>query len=247
MKLSILRPATSPNRDRLAAAIEERKAAEIAANEARATLERFESVVGAADNAARKATAATAAANEGRQRWVRGGCQFSDAKAHQALADAATAATRAAERLSVDAKAVAKEFERAREALKDAEKEIRWKAEAIADAEKMILVAEAADILARGQRLKDEYREWRIGAHALWNVVDKSNGYRNEPCGQAAGLVLSAIDKAAIPTWEQDRDHRISAEFVSGSGERKDGAFEQAVARWRERLMAVRGNPPDAE
>jgi hypothetical protein len=246
VKLSILRPATSPNRERLATAIAARKAAEISANEARATLQRFEAVISTADDAARAATLAKQAAEQARQHWVRNGCSYSAAVEHQKLSDSAKELARSAEDSAANAKAVVKEFQRAREAVADAEKEIRWKDEDIRDAESMIVVDEAADILARGQRFKEQYQEWRLDAQALWCVLNKSKNLRNEPCGQAADLVLSAIDKAAIPTWEQDRDHRISAEFVSGSGERKDGAFEQAVARWRERLMAVRGNP-DAE
>lgn len=236
---TILRRPLTPNHQKRESAIEAKIAAEAVLDRVRANLARLQNVVQAGSDASQAATAAKQAAEEARKQSVRSGCDAS-ATEHQRLAASADQLSRVAADKLANAKLAAKEILRAEEAVVEAENELRWKDEAVRDAERLILVDEATALLERGARIAADYSAWRLETNALWNALDKSRGDRNVGSGEAANLVLSAIYRAAIPHWDNERSAIRSQEFFSDSGEHRDVPFEQALTRWRARLAAIR-------
>ncbi|MGO9039044.1 MAG: hypothetical protein ACLQKH_13760, partial [Steroidobacteraceae bacterium] len=144
--LSLLkRPASvGSNRERLRHAITARDAAQQAVIEARATLERLETVVKVGDDAARAAADERRAATEARNAWVRSGCSYSAARELQSLEDSAAEAGRVAERAALDTAAVCKELARAQDAVQSRQNDIRHCEAEISIAVGVILAEEAA-------------------------------------------------------------------------------------------------------
>jgi hypothetical protein len=246
--LSVVASANRPSRDKLKAAIAARDAADQAVVESRETVERLATVIRTSDDAARLASDASQRAAEARREWVRGGCVWSGARELQALDDSAAQAARAAESAGRDADVINKTrtLAHAQSVLQSAQTDVRHSENTITGAVGEIIAEEAATLLDQFERAAKEYRELRLQVKALQRVVAPDT-YGNHAAKSEAGaqIVVAALVRAAIRSWDDERSSADAHDFVEGTLGRDAGMLEQASAPWLERAAQLR-NDPDA-
>jgi hypothetical protein len=234
--LSLLKNRESSDRSRLIAAIAARDQAKQAVNDQRETVARLQAVIDRADDASRAAAAATRAANDARQDWVRDGC-LQHAKTHHALAEAATEAARVAQSASADADAVRRELRRAQDDIDSRHVAVRGAEDEITAAIGVIVAEESAEVLAEFEAAAATYRQLREKAMAVSLTLAKPFGldYRNRmnPSAEGESIVDAAIERAAIPSWSKHVDGRRDPQ----------GYVDALTAPWRARIAALRGEP----
>ena len=228
-----------PGRGRLRAALAARSEAQHAVIEARAILERLESVIEQADDAARTASAAAVQAKEARQRWVRDGC-LANAREHQVLSEDAAKAASVAQSAALDADAVSKELLRAQSAVQSAQVEVGHRDQEIAGAVGEILVMEQAPLLESLERAASEFRDLRFKAMALLRAVQPGR-YEDQRAASYDGarLVGATLERASIKSWDAERDAAQSHDFVEGARGRDEKQLEELVAHWRTRAALL--------
>jgi hypothetical protein len=241
---AIAGPPGRPGRERLRAAIASRDAAQHAVTQTRATLERLQTVVDQADDAAREAADATQLAKQGRERWVRDGC-LANAREHQTLGDTAAEAVRAAERAALDANSVRGELARTLDVLRSAEFDLRGCEAEISSAVGAIIAAEAEPLFQRYAQIASEYRQLRFKLMALQRALDpgKYDDHQEAKSSEGARMVEEAMTRGVILPWDRERDNARGSDFVGGHAGRDDGALEDLVMRHRARALRLRADP----
>jgi chromosome segregation ATPase len=215
--LSILKPRSAPKAScaRLKAAIAARDQAIQAVNDQRATVERLQTVIDGADDASRAAAAATRAANDARQDWVRDGC-LQHAKTHHALAETAAAAAQVAQSASADADAVRKQLRRAQEEIESRQAAIGHAEHEITAAVSVIIAQESAELLAEFEAAAATYRQLREKVMGLSITLAKPWGLdyknRSNPSAEGENIVDAAMERASIKTWDRHVDGRRDAQ-----------------------------------
>lgn len=249
--LRLLNPLATPrpDRDRLKSAIAARDAARRAVEDARTTLKRIETVVNAADDAARMAAKATSAAAEARREWVRGGCKHSESIQLQVQDDAAAEAARVASRAAADAEVVRKAgaLARANDAVQLARSSLRGSEEEIGAAIGAIIAEEAAPLLERLENLAKEYRTLRAEIIGVQRVVDPPM-FEDESAASSEGarLIAAALARAKIESFDDELAAARTNTFIT-TGQRVGDAtiLDPLSAPYRERAAQLR-NDPDA-
>jgi hypothetical protein len=250
--LEALRPtlalvsSSAPRADRagLRAALAARVNKQREVAEARETHDRRQTVLTAADAAARQAADATHRAKEARQRWVRNGC-LSAVPEHHDLEGAAAEAVRAAQSAAADADAVSRELVRARDAVDCAQSDLRSCESAISAAIGEIIATEEAPLLERYADAATELRALRVQLMALQRVVDPWQQHPDAaPSSEGARLVDAALKRGLIVPWDAERESTRVREWQEEPGRDEPRAmFEQFVAGWRDRASKLRVDP----
>jgi hypothetical protein len=237
--------ANRPDREKLKAAIAARQTAQQAVVVSHETVERLATVIRTSDDAARLAADAANRATEAHREWVRNGCKHSESRELQALDDAAAQAARAAEAAGRDADVVKKTrtLAHAQSALQSAETDVRHSENTITGAIGEIIAEEAATLLDQFERAAKEYRVLRLQVKALQRVV-APDIYGNHAAKSEAGaqIVVAALVRAAILSWDDERSSADAHDFVEGTLGRDAGMLEQASAPWLERAAQLRAD-----
>jgi hypothetical protein len=242
--------ANRPSRDKLKAAIAARDAAQRAVVDSGDT-ERLQAVLDHADEAARMAADAAHRATEARRAWVLNGCPWTGTRELQALDDSAAQAARAAEAAGRDASAVRKSgaLARAASVVQDAQADVREAEGKITAAIAVIIAEEAAPLLQRFEHIADEYRAARAEVMAVRAVLVQpwSLPHKDEmnPAWEGERAIEVTLTRAAIKSWDQERDAADANDFVEGERGRDAAMLEQLSSRWRDRAAQLR-NDPDA-
>jgi len=227
---------------KLKAALAARDQAQQSVLDARATLERLESIVKLSNDASRAAADATRAANDFRASWVRNGCQYAASLELKALEDVAAEKSREAERAAVNGDAVALQLARARDLVQYAQGELRSREKDIAAERGAQLVAEQAqqelleDLLQSAART----RRLRYRAKALLRAVQPGQFEDQSAASSAAASVVEdAINAARVEDWERERSAAADHDFVQGRRGADEAAFEAEVRAFRARAVAI--------
>jgi chromosome segregation ATPase len=226
--LKMFRPST--DREQLRAAIAARTEAQRKVAESREIVGRLRAVIDQADRAARAAANATREANEARQRWVRDGC-LSNAREHQALADAAAEAARVAQRAAADADAVSKELSRAEDAIRSAESDLRDSERRVKQVIALDFVDELGPTFDRRKRLIAELQACEVEIRGLLE-------YAEAVCAEAAQRIEAIVAR--------DRLEAIPTYAVTHSGTLLSQPPDEVLALtrvWRDRAAQLRQNP----
>jgi hypothetical protein len=238
-------PAERADRAPLKAALAARDQAIQAVIEARETLGRLESVVQVSNDASRAAADDAHAANESREQWVRGGCKPSEGLALQVLTKKADESARVAEREAVTAKAASREVARARDLVAYAQGEVRFREKDVA-AEIGLIIAREQEmpLLQRYIAHMSEGRALRVQVMALSRVIAPGE-YENQIARSPEGarLVDAALERAAIKSWDKEREDAQAHDFVHGPRGRDEAMLEELASRWRARAAQLRQDP----
>lgn len=239
-------PPKRPGRERLKSALAAQATAKQAVIEARATVERLEAVIKAADDAAHTATQAARAVTDARTAWVQGGCQYSVARELQVLEDTAAEAARAAGRAAANTKPVSPELRRAQSAIDDARNHVRDCEHAITSEIGLIIAQEESALFEQYAQAADELRTLRVKLMALHSVVDawRPHGDSIAPSREGAAMVDASLERGRIANWEQERESARPRHWVDEpQSDPAMGVFEECTARWRDRAAALRADP----
>jgi hypothetical protein len=225
--------AVAPGRERLRAALADRDKAQQAIIRAQSTIDRVQVCIDAGDEASSRAREADTAAKTALAQWARGGCDPSAEAEHQRLRAAADEAQRIANHAQVAAKAAQAGIVPARSALQHAQSDLRSCEHQINDEVGRILVAGAAPILDRLERLAKELQSCRVEVRGLLDYVEcasaeAARAVRAAYC-RASATVEPIADFACTPAGQQ-----ISA---------PPAEVLRLAAAWRERAAQLRENP----
>lgn len=252
--LKMLRPmlasvgVTRPDRDRLKAALAARDVAQQVIIESRETLQRLQTVIDQANDAARTASDAARAENDFRREWARSGCAYSGTIELGVLGDRTAEASKAAAHAEAAANVVRKELTRAEEAVRSAQVDLRGREAAVTAAIGLIIAEEASPLLQRFEQIAEEYREMRAQVMGVRQVLAQpstlANREKMNPAWEGERVIEDALARAKIITWDQERDAAQAHEFVNHGQRGGDAAMlERLTAPWHARAAQLRADP----
>jgi hypothetical protein len=196
-----------PSHARLRLAKEGLAKSQLEVTETAAKLERLQSVIDGADQAARAASAAQSAAKDFRTTWAREGCRYSDTQELQRLEAQAMEASEDAKRATVHADTVRLEFRRLQSALESRHVDVNGARNEITAAVGVVFAEESAELLARFEAAAADYRRLREQVMALyfgierpWSLDTKNS---RDPCHESIAIIDAALQRGKIEPWNK--------------------------------------------